>query len=197
MIAHRGAHVGIPENSLPAFQKAIELGCDFVEIDTRLTKDGHIVSVHNSTINQYVVGKTGKVKDFTLAELKQMNIGEKLGHEWKNTQIPTIQEILQLCRGQIGIYLDLKEPLVNELVPIIREYDMERDIVWYIPAGRMEEIKLLKKLGYKCLPIPDPGPEKNILEVCSQVQPQVLATDMKQLSESFVKTAHENRAQFL
>ena len=192
VVAHRGAHVGIPENSLPAFQKAIELGCDFVEIDTRLTKDGQIVSVHNSTIDQYVVGKTGKVKDYTLAELKQMSIGEKLGLEWKNTQIPTIQEILQLCRGQIGIYLDLKEPLINELVPIIRKYDMERDIVWYISGNRVDEIKLIKKLGYKCVPMPDPGPEANIEKVCSLTHPRVLASDMRQLSESFVKTAHKH-----
>ncbi len=56
VIAHRGAHEGIPENSLPAFQKAIDLGCDFVEIDTRKTKDGAIVSVHNSTVDKYVNG---------------------------------------------------------------------------------------------------------------------------------------------
>jgi glycerophosphoryl diester phosphodiesterase len=83
------------------------MGCDFVEIDTRTTKDGRIVSVHNATIDQYVIGKTGKVKDFTLAELKQMDIGEKTGKEWKNTRIPEIEEILQLCRGKIGIYLIL------------------------------------------------------------------------------------------
>jgi glycerophosphoryl diester phosphodiesterase len=119
-----------------------------------------------------------------------MSIGEKLGPDWKNTRIPTIQEILQLCRGQIGIYLDLKEQLVNELVPIIRKYGMERDIVWYISANRMEEIKLLKKLGYKCVPMPDPGPEKNISEVCSEVHPRVLASDMGQLSQSYVAASH-------
>ncbi len=197
VVAHRGAHVGIPENSLPAFQKAIDLGCDFVEIDTRLTKDGHIVSVHNATIDQYVTDHKGKVSDYTLAELKAMSIGEKLGPEWKSTTIPTVQEILQLCRGQIGIYLDLKEPLIEQLVPIIRKYDMERNIIWYISAYRIEEIKLLKKLGYKTVPMPDPGPEKNIAGVCNQVHPQVLASDMKQLSESFVKTAHENGAKVI
>ena len=129
VIAHRGAHIGIPENSLAAIQKAIDLGCDFVEIDTRATKDGRIVSVHNATIDQYVIGKTGKVKDFTLTELKQLDIGEKIGSEWKNTRIPAIEDILQLCRGQIGIYLDLKEPLVTELIRIIHKYNMERDII--------------------------------------------------------------------
>jgi glycerophosphoryl diester phosphodiesterase len=190
VIAHRGAHIGIPENSLPAFQKAIDLGCDFVEIDTRATKDGRIVSVHNADIDQYVVGKTGKVKDFTLAELKQLDIGEKTSPDWKNTRIPTIEEILQLCRGQIGIYLDLKEPLIPELVQIITKYDMERDIIWYIPASHMDLILQLKSLCYKCIPMPDPGPEKNINDVEKQVQTPVIASDMRQLSESFVKTAH-------
>jgi len=190
VIAHRGAHNGIPENSLAAIQKAIDLGCDFVEIDTRATKDGRIVSVHNATIDQYVIGKTGRVKDFTLTELKQLDIGEKIGSEWKNTRIPTIEDILQLCRGQIGIYLDPKEPLVTELIRIIHKYKMERDIVWYIPASHMDLIKELKNLCYKCIPMPDPGDEKNIGEVVRQVHPQVIASDMSKLNESSVKTAH-------
>jgi len=194
VIAHRGAHIGIPENSLAAIQKAIDLRCDFVEIDTRATKDGRIVSVHNATIDQYVIGKTGKVRDFTLAELRQLDIGEKIGPDWKNTRIPTIEEILQLCRGQIGIYLDLKEPLVSELIQIINKYDLERDIVWYIPASHMDLIKELKNLCYKCLPMPDPGPEINIQEVERQVHPRLIASDMSKLSESFVKTAHANKA---
>ncbi|MEI8114638.1 MAG: glycerophosphodiester phosphodiesterase family protein [Bacteroidia bacterium] len=193
VVAHRGAHVGIPENSLPAIQKAIDLGCDFVEIDTRVTKDGRIVSVHNASVDAYVVGTKGKVNDFTLEEIKKLDIGEKTGPDWKNTRIPTIEEILQLCRGQIGIYLDLKEPLVPELLRIIHKYDMERNIIWYIPASRMEIIKQLKTLCYQCIPMPDPGPEKNIQEVVTQIHPRMLASDMGQLNESFVKTAHANR----
>jgi hypothetical protein len=194
VIAHRGAHIGIPENSLAAIQKAIDLGCDFVEIDTRATKDGRIVSVHNASIDQYVIGKTGMVKDFTLAELKQMDIGEKTGPDWKNTRIPGIEDILQLCRGQIGIYLDLKESLVPELLRIIQKYDMERQIIWYIPASRMEIIKQLQTLCYKCIATPDPGPEKNIQEVVKQTYPRILASDMRQLSQSFINTAHQNNS---
>jgi len=194
VIAHRGAHVGIPENSLAAIQKAIDLGCDFVEIDTRMTKDGHIVSVHNASVDAYVIGKTGKVKDFTLEEIEKLDIGEKTGPEWKNTRIPTIEEILQLCRGKIGIYLDLKEPLVPELLKIIDKYDMKRGIIWYIPSSHMEIIKQLKTLCADCIPMPDPGPEKNIAEVINQVHPRVLASDMGQLTENFVKTSHANNA---
>ncbi len=194
VIAHRGVHIGIPENSMPAFQKAIDLGCDFIEIDTRMSKDGRIVSVHDSTIDKYVVGKTGRIKDFTLAELKQLDIGEKTGPNWKNTRIPTIEEILQLCRGQIGIYLDLKEPLVPELLEIINKYDMQRDIVWYIPASHIDVIKQLKALCYKCVPMPNPGEGSNITKVVKQIHPRVLATDMGNLNSDFVKTAHSNNS---
>jgi glycerophosphoryl diester phosphodiesterase len=194
VIAHRGAHEGIPENSLAAIKKAIDLGCDFVEIDTRKTKDGHIVSVHNASVDEYVVGIKGKVHDFTLEEIRKLDIGEKTGSNWKNTRIPTIEEILQLCHGKIGIYLDLKEPLIEELLPIIRKYDMERNIVWYIPEKRAREIELLQKLSPSGIPMPDPGADMNIRRVCAAFHPLVLATDMGQLSQNFVQQTHKNNA---
>jgi glycerophosphoryl diester phosphodiesterase len=192
LIVHRGVHNGIPENSLPAYQKAIDLGCDFIEIDVRKTRDGRIVSVHNPSIDAYVKGATGKVSDFTLEELKAMDIGERVGPEWKNTRIPTIEEIMQLCRGQIGIYLDLKEPLVPELVEIIKKYKMEADIVWYIPAFFMDAIKEVKSSCNSCVPMPDPGPKENIAKVIEEVQPLVIATDMGELSKEYMQIAHEN-----
>jgi len=190
VIAHRGVHIGIPENTLAAYKKAIELGCDFVEIDVRRTKDGRIVSIHNSTVDAYVEGVTGKVRDFTLSELKQMNIGKRVGPGWGNERIPSIEEILQLCRGQIGIYLDLKEPLVPELVNVIKEYGIERDVVWCIPATRMDAIKEVQRLCYKCLPMPDPGAEENIAWIARQVQPRVIAPVMSDFTDEYVKIAH-------
>ncbi len=197
IVAHRGAHLGIPENTLAAYQKAIDLGCDFVEIDVRQTKDGQIVSIHNSTIDAYVEGKTGKVSDFTLAELKALDIGSRIGPEWKNERIPTIEEILQLCRGQIGIYLDLKEPLVAQLVPIIIKHGMERDVFWCISTSKMEEILKVKKLCNKCVPMPDPGNEENIESTFEQVHPRVLAPVMSDFSETYVKKAHEKNVKVI
>ena len=189
VVAHRGVHNGIPENTIAAYQKAINLGCDFVEIDIRKSKDGKFVSVHNSTIDAYADGYFGKVNDFTLAELKQMNIGKRFGPEWENERIPTFEEILQLCKGQIGIYLDLKEPYVKELVSIIKNYQMESEIIWYIPAAYMDVIKDVKKYCDKCIPMPDPGSKENIENVYEEVHPSFLATDMGELSEEYMKIA--------
>ncbi len=68
---------------------------------------------------------------------------------------------------------------------------MERDIVWYIPAIFMKEIKKVKKSCPKCVIMPDPGKEKNIKKVIEETQPKVLATDMGELSASYVKIAHQ------
>jgi glycerophosphoryl diester phosphodiesterase len=194
VIAHRGAHNGIPENSLAAYQKAIELGCDFVEIDVRTTRDNQIVSVHNNTIDAYVNGKSGKIREMTLAELKSLDIGIRLGEGWKNTRIPTFDEILQLCQGRIGIYLDLKDADPEALIAAIRKYNMEYEIVWYVPALYHKTIMEIKHLCPECVIMPDPGPEKNIEKVTTAYQPKVIASDMDHLSRSFVALAHERQS---
>jgi glycerophosphoryl diester phosphodiesterase len=191
VIAHRGAHLGIPENSLPAYQKAIDLGCDFVEIDVRTTKDGQFVSVHNSSIDSYVNNKTGSVKNMTLAELKSLDIGEKLGEEWKYTRIPTFEEILQLCKGKIGIYLDLKDAPVPGLMELIRKYDMENDIVWYIPYQYFSQVENVNKLFGNSYPMPDPQSKENIKTAVEKIKTPLIATDMGELSRDFVDEARK------
>lgn len=197
VVAHRGAHEGIPENTLAAYRRAIELGCDFVEIDVRRTRDGKFVSIHNATVDAYVEGISGRVSEFTVAELKRMDIGRRVGPEWVEERIPTLEEILQLCRGKIGIYLDLKEPHVKELVSIIRRYGMERDVLWYIPASHMATIREVKQYDSRTFPMPDPGPKENIAKVVQAVHPRVLATDMRQLDEEYMTIAKANNVKVI
>lgn len=194
VIAHRGVHDGIPENSIAAYQKAIDLGCDFVEIDVRTTKDNKFVSVHNATIDAYVMGKTGKVRDFTLAELKALDIGERIGEDWKGTRIPTFEEILKLCQGKIGIYLDLKAADPEPLIELIRKYNMEEHIVWYVSAAAHKTLMEIKHNCPSCLIMPDPGREQNIEKVSVGYEPKVIATDMGNLSKSFVEKVHKVNA---
>ena len=194
VVAHRGAHDGIPENSLAAYQKAIDLGCDFVEIDVRTTKDGKFVSMHNAAIDEYVTGAKGKVRDLTFDELKALDIGSRVGPEWKDTRIPACEEILELCQGKIGIYLDLKDAAVPELIELIKKYRMERDILWYLTANRINVIREIATLCPDCIPMPDVGPALNINTVLYQVRTIMLATDMGELSAEFVRNAHSLRS---
>ncbi|WP_111308053.1 glycerophosphodiester phosphodiesterase [Confluentibacter sediminis] len=193
VIAHRGAHQDAPENTLSAYQKAIEMGCDFVEIDIRKTKDGKFVSIHNEDIDAYFKEKTGKVNSFLLSELKQMPLAKKNGN-MTDDFIPTLEDILKLCKGKIGIYLDLKEADIKGQVQIIKEFKMERHVVWYIYPGENEAIKELNKYCPECLVMPDPGNEKRLKKVLNRFDPIFVASDMGVLTASFVNTSHSQKA---
>ncbi|NIA15310.1 MAG: hypothetical protein GWP08_14670 [Nitrospiraceae bacterium] len=187
VVAHRGAHNGIPENSLAAYQKAIDLGCDFIEIDLRTTKDGKFVSMHNREIDAYIEGATGLVAEFTLAELRALDIGKRVAPEWEGTRIPTFEEILDLCKGKIGIYLDLKSGPIEELAELIEERGMEHDVLWYISSGR---VKKLREVCPECIAMPDPGAEKGLPRLLERVKPRVVAAVWRHYSPSFVEKCH-------
>lgn len=188
VVAHRGAHQGIPENTVAAYRKAAELGVDFVEVDLRETKDGAIVSVHNANVDAYTKDATGPVKSFTLEELKKMDIGSRIGPEWKDERIPTFDEILGAVKGKCGIYLDLKDAPVAKLLEIIRKYGMERNVIWYASPAQQKEVA---KLCPECIPMPDPGIEAFLKMTLKNHSPKVIASDVEHATASFVATCHE------
>ncbi len=188
VIAHRGAHDGIPENTLAAYEKAIELGCDFVEVDIRTTKDGKFVSIHNATIDAYVSGATGKVAEMTLEELRALDIGARMGPEWAGTRIPTFEEILDLCERRIGIYLDMKDAPIPALAELIRERDMEHDVVWYLSPRAVPE---LRAACPECIEMPDPGDERNLRSTIEQYRPRMVAPVWDDFSKTYGETCRE------
>lgn len=191
VVAHRGAHDGVPENSLAAYARAIELGADFVEIDVRLTKDGELVSVHNAKIDDYVEGASGRVGDFTLEELRGLDIGSRVGAEWKGTRIPTVDEIFELCRGKCGVYLDLKEPkALPALAEKVREYGMETDVLWYGPIYMLGVLKGFQQSHPEFILMPDPIAEKGIARLVKELHPRVIAATWNDYSPSFVEKCH-------
>jgi glycerophosphoryl diester phosphodiesterase len=189
VIAHRGAHQGIPENSLAAYQKAIDLGVDFVEVDIRTTKEGKYVSIHNRTIDAYVEGKTGEIKDFTLAELKSLDIGKRIGPEWEGTRIPTFEEILDLCKDKCGIYLDLKAAQIPALVNIIKDKEMVNDVIWCL--GDYNEMSELNKTCPECILTPDPGDLVEFSRILAEFKPIVVAPVWRDLSKELIKMSHD------
>lgn len=191
VIAHRGAHDQIPENTLAAYQKAIEIGADFVEVDLRTTKDNQIVSIHNGTVDNYTKDAKGPVRRFTLAELKAMDIGSRIGTEWRNERIPEFEEILSLCKGKIALYIDLKDASIERVMPILRKYDMQKNVVWYAGFG---PLKIIQKECPECLLMPDPGVEALLTKTLDQWNPKVVATSWGSCSEQFFKIAHARGA---
>jgi glycerophosphoryl diester phosphodiesterase len=108
VIAHRGASGHAPENTLAAFERAVQLGATFIETDLHLTRDARFVAIHDSTLDRTTNGR-GLVHDFTLAELKELDAGKWFDREFMDERIPTLEEILEFSRKQdVVFYLELK-----------------------------------------------------------------------------------------
>lgn len=95
IIAHRGSKGTHPENTLIAFEKAIRVGSDGIELDVHLTKDNQVVVIHDETLNRTSNGK-GFVRDFSLNELKLLNMGSWFDSNYKICTMPTLQEVIEL-----------------------------------------------------------------------------------------------------
>jgi glycerophosphoryl diester phosphodiesterase len=107
IVAHRGASKDAPENTLPAFQLAWQQGADAIEGDFWLSKDGHIVCIHDASTKRYA--KTNLVvRDSTLEELRALDVGAYRGPEFKDTRIPTISEVFSTIPCQKKIYIEVK-----------------------------------------------------------------------------------------
>jgi glycerophosphoryl diester phosphodiesterase len=124
--AHRGVRALAPENTLPAIQKAIEMGYDYVEMDVRYTKDGVPVLMHDSSVMRTTNGLKS-VSAYTLEELKKFDAGGRKGKQFKGTRVPTVEEALKLMQGKIKLYLDQKEPARPELVRLLKQYNFYPD----------------------------------------------------------------------
>lgn len=103
-VSHRGDWRNAPENSLQAIQNCIEMGVDMVEIDLKRTKDGHLILMHDKTIDRTTTGK-GKPEDYTLEELKRFNLRNGAGHKTSHS-IATLEEAMNLAKNRILVNID-------------------------------------------------------------------------------------------
>lgn len=143
--AHRGFNTVLPENSLAAFGAAVAMGAEEIEFDIWYTKDGVPVSIHDSTLERVSNGH-GKVREYTLAELRELDFGCKHGDAFHEMQIPTFEEILKkfACHCVMNIHLKTggeKPEYLDEVVRLIKKYDCEKYV--YFMTG---EDALLERL---------------------------------------------------
>lgn len=137
VISHRGANFFAPQNTIPAFEKALELGIDGFETDVHLTKDGVPVLCHNYTINA-TSNKKGNITDYTYGELSKFDFGSYFSPVYKGTKIPTVDEFLALVsQSDIKILnIELKSPkektetdLVTKTIDLVKKYDLMEKLI--------------------------------------------------------------------
>ncbi|MBO7214579.1 MAG: hypothetical protein J6V66_03675 [Clostridia bacterium] len=132
--AHRGFNSVAPENSMPAWGSAIALGADEIEFDLWSTKDGVIVSCHDSTLDRVSNG-TGKIYEKTYAELLELDFGIKYGEKFKGLKICTFEDILKKFAGRVIMNIHVKiwnddftDHKIEEIISLVRKYDCEKHV---------------------------------------------------------------------
>lgn len=116
-IAHRGASGYAPENTLAAFDKAVEMQADYIEIDVQLSKDDLPVVIHDDTLDRTTNG-TGNISAHTFQELRSLDAGSWFDKDYAGEKIPSLNEVLEMYGEKINILIELKSP---ELYPGVEE----------------------------------------------------------------------------
>ncbi|MBI5967686.1 MAG: hypothetical protein HY882_07510, partial [Deltaproteobacteria bacterium] len=138
VIAHRGFSGAAPENTLTAFQKAIEVGSDMIELDVHLSKDGEVVVIHDDSLERTSNGR-GKVGDYPLQELKKFDAGSWFGPKFSGERIPTLKEVLELTQGKILVNIEIKdeylgrytiEDLVERSLQEVKRAGMKNQVIF-------------------------------------------------------------------
>lgn len=125
-VAHRGLWHSVPENSLPAVQNCIDHHIYLIELDMQLTKDGHIVLMHDSTVDRTTNG-SGEVDQLTLREIKELSLKElNGGPNAKSTseKVPTLLEVLPMIKGKAMVNADKAWDLRHELYALVDQHDL-------------------------------------------------------------------------
>src|SRR5271157_2053471 len=140
VIAHRGAVTEAPENTLKSFQRAIEMGADYVEFDVHFAKDGEIVVIHDEALKR-TTGRPGKVHDFTASQLAEMDAGE-------GEHIPTLEEVIKLCNGQIKLQIEIKvKGIAQALISQLKNYEILENVL--ISSFIHRELDAVKKIDFR------------------------------------------------
>lgn len=191
ILGHRGYKAKYPENTFLSFQKAIDAHADYIELDVHLTSDQEIVVCHDGTTGR-VGNKNLVIRNTPLAELKTVDMG-------KGEKIPTLQEVFDLCKGKIGVQIEIKhEGCADKVVPLIEKNGMIGDVL--LSSFVHSEMARVKELNGKILTAVLEPVKKNALlaffatsafiKDAKKVQANAIHPFVKYVNKKFVEQAH-------
>ncbi|TQS71258.1 glycerophosphodiester phosphodiesterase [Ornithinibacillus gellani] len=148
--AHRGSLTDAPENTLPAFLHALDHGAKAIELDVQLTKDGALVVCHDHTLKRFNPAATKRIKDCTLAEIKQIDIGSTFSEAYQGLTLATLEEVLDLVPPDVLLNIEIKnipvlyEGIEQRLLDCLKQYNrMETVIISSFDHVALEKVQQL------------------------------------------------------
>lgn len=202
-VAHRGHSIAYPENTLQAFRKAIELGIEMIECDVNITRDGHLVMMHDTTLDRTTNG-TGKVSASTWEEIQRLDAGGKFKPEFAGVRIPSTEETLLLykesgtlsCFEVKGADADESNRIALGLVDLFIKHDMlDKAFLasYHHEALHQAQAKCPELLiGPERLPDDAPGDPPEALRQAKTFNAPVIQHQYTVLTPEVIRLLHEN-----
>jgi len=164
VFAHRGASAYAPENTLAAFQLALEQGAPAIEFDVKLSADEQVVVIHDATVDRTTNGK-GKVSQLPLAALRELDAGSWLSARFRGEKIPSLDEVFDAFGKKLLINVELTnyntpfDALVPKVAELVKKHRLE-NWIWFssfLPHNLMRMAQLLPSVPRGQLILPEPG----------------------------------------
>lgn len=144
-IGHRGAKGHEPENTLPSFQKALDLNVDGIELDVHVCKTGELIVIHDFTVDRTTNG-SGAISELTLSEIKTLRVNDHI-------EVPTLNEVLELVDKKCLVNIELKgRHTAKPVSHLIEKYILERDYNYedfIVSSFQREELEMISLINPK------------------------------------------------
>ncbi len=203
VIAHRGISGRYPENTLLAFEKAIEAGVDFIEFDVQSTADSEVIVAHDNIADRCTNGK-GAFKLMTLEQIKALDAGSWKGAEFSGTRIPTLDETLDFMGdGRVRLCIEIKGATTSDnmragwdTVNMIRQRKIEQYVV--ISSYNPEALQAIREWDPLIATSLDPTPQDGSFtpwELCQQVLSHKITAmmhDYSKITPELLDEAHQH-----
>ena len=183
---HRGASRYAPENTLPAFQKAIRLGADFIEFDVRTTSDGKFYLLHDSALDGKTNGK-GPIAQTPSSVIATLSAGVKFGKPYADVGLPTLDDFLTTVAGKVDLYFDAKAIAPESLVAAVERHGVvERTVVYGGPAY----LAKFKAINPRIRLLPPLGSPAALEALARDLKPYAVDADWEVLSRDLISRCH-------
>jgi glycerophosphoryl diester phosphodiesterase len=161
ILAHRGDLAHAPENTLPSFQQAIQKGADGVELDAKLTSDGHVIVIHDTTVDRTTDGK-GRIPSFTLDAIRALDAGSWFDPKFSGAKVPLLSEVFEtvgkdkLINIELTNYATPRDGLVLKVCALIQKHNNQKQIIFssFFPSNLKIAAQTLPEIPRGLLAMP-------------------------------------------
>jgi len=161
IIAHRGASAHAPENTLAAFELALAEGADAIELDAKLSADGHAVVIHDMTVDR-TTGAHGRVKDLLLSDLRSLGAGGFFSAKFRGEKIPTLEEVFEAVGKRAFTNVELtnynapNDHLVETVCMLVKRFGLQKRVLFssYFASNLSKARGLLPEVPRGLLALP-------------------------------------------